>query len=135
MWLDRFRSAPARTESVDLPVTITARATRFHLDVVVSFVEDDRTYTGQCINVSQSGLLARFDNAPEPWSEGKVELETKEHYLNIHARVARRQGNEVGFAFSLKTENDRAGISILIQAVSHCPLPEPADLDRIGPAA
>jgi hypothetical protein len=99
------------------------------------FVADDCVYTGQCINVSQSGLLARFEKPPELWSRGKIELEAKEHLLTIHARVARRQDNEVGFAFSLDTENDWAAISILIQAVSKFPLPESTDKDRTGPAA
>ena len=118
MWRDLFRSSPEQAKAVEIPVISQARATRYELDVLVSFVGDECKHDGQCINVSDSGLLAKFDKPPELWTDGQLSLEAGAHYLSIHARVARLQGKEVGFAFSVLTDNDQSAISILIDSVS-----------------
>ena len=57
-----------------------------------------------------------FDYPPDVWVEGEVELQAGGYYLNIQARVARVERNDVGFAFCLNTENDRAALRILIDS-------------------
>ena len=126
MWLDRFRSYPQQEKPLASPTACQARATRFKLDLPVSFSGDGRTHEGRCINVSETGLLARCDDLPDLWTDGRLALEAGEHYLTIRARVARLQGKDVGFAFAITDDNDRAAISLLIAAVSDCPLPEEA---------
>jgi hypothetical protein len=121
MWLDRFRSSPATRQIEEPPNAPAPRATRFKLDSPVSFSGDEGTYDGHCINVSESGLLARFNKLPEVWTNGKLTLEAGEHYLTIPARVARHQGQEVGFAFALDSENDRDAVAILIRSVQPTP--------------
>ena len=118
MWRDRFRSSSEQAKAVEVSVISQARATRFELDAFVSFVIGQGKHDGQCVNVSESGLLAKFDEPPELWTDGQLSLEAGDHYLGIHARVARIQGNEVGFAFSIQNDNDKAAINILIESVS-----------------
>ncbi len=133
MWFDRFRSTRSTAKAAEIPTTSPARATRFRLEVPVAFVAAERRHEGCCINVSSSGLLARFDDTPELWINGKVELEAGEHYLSIHARVARLQGNEAGIAFLLNTDNDRAAIAILLGSVLDNPQPELSGAESLQP--
>ena len=123
MWLDRFRPLPEPTEPAEGSPLTQPRGTRFQLEAPICFAEAELRLDGQCINVSDSGLLAKFDKAPELWAEGQLTLEAGEHYLTLHARVARLQGNDAGFAFSVETENDRATIEILLNSVSSHPVP------------
>ncbi len=118
MWFDRSRSATATKKTAHVARTYQPRATRFALEVPLCFVAEECRYEGQCINVSASGLLARFATPPELWKNGKVELETGEHYLDIHVRVARMENDAVGFAFCLDTPTDGAAIEILLNAAS-----------------
>lgn len=122
MWLDRLRPSRDHKQTPETPPLREPRLTRFHLDLAVSFVADGRTHGGQSLNVSESGLLARFDQLPEIWSEGQLLLEVGERYLSINARVARVHGNDVGLAFSVATENDQETIRILVESVSDRPL-------------
>lgn len=122
MWLDRFLPTREPKQLLKTPTLVQVRSPRFHLDLPVSFVADGRTYQGQCLNVSDSGLLAKCDSVPEIWTDGQLGLEAGEHYLHINARVARVQGNDVGFVFSLTTENDLVAIGVSISSVSHRPL-------------
>lgn len=97
----------------------------------MSFSGNEGAHKGQCINVSDSGLLARLDNPPELWTDGQIEVETEEHFLTIHARVARRQGEEVGFAFLLNSAQDRNAICLLVNSVLDSPLDDPFELERM----
>ncbi len=124
MWLDRFRLSPEHSKTVELPTSYQPRSTRFQLEVPVSFAVDDQKYLGQCINVSETGLLARFKDLPELWTDGRLFLESGEHYLSINARVARIQGNDVGFAFAILGSNDQETIKVLITSVSDHPMPD-----------
>ncbi len=127
MWFDRFRSTLAKTTLEEPPTPAPRRATRFRLDLPIAFLADDRRHEGHSINVSASGLLAKFTEVPDLWISGKLELEAGEHYLSIHARVARLQDTEAGFAFLFDTEHDRAAVAILLQSVSDRPLGEPVE--------
>lgn len=127
MWFNLFRSSAESSGPLEMPADNQPRAKRFKLDVDVSFVVDGRRHEGRCINVSESGLLACLDHAPDVWVEGQVELEGGGHYLDIQVRVARVEGNDVGFAFCPNTENDRAAIRILIDSVSGSPLSSPSE--------
>ena len=127
MWFNLFRSSAESSGPLEMPAKEQPRATRFRLDADISFVVDGRRHEGRCINVSESGLLAGLDHPPDVWVEGEVELEAGGHYLNVPVRVARVEGNDVGFAFCLNTENDRAAVSILINSVSGSPLPSPSE--------
>ncbi len=129
MWLDRFRSSATQTKAVETPLSHQQRATRFLLDIPVSLIEDGSERIGQCINVSESGVLATFDQPPELWTDGQLAFQAGEHYLSIKARVARVHGRQAAFAFLIHNENDRATIKILVASVSDRPMLEgkPAD--------
>ena len=124
MWLDRFRSPVQQTKAVETPAAYSPRATRFLLDVPISLIEDGSERIGQGINVSESGLLATFDQPPELWTDGQLLLQAGEHHLSIKARVARVQGRQAGFAFLINNDNDRATVSILVNSVLDRPVPE-----------
>ena len=124
MWLDRFRSSAAPAKAVEAPPSYQQRATRFLLDVPVSLIEDGTERVGQCVNVSESGLLATFDQPPELWTDAQLTLQAGEHHLSIKARVARVQDRQAAFAFAIHNENDRATVSILVNSVSDRPVPE-----------
>jgi hypothetical protein len=122
MWLDRFRSSDPHKPAVATAPLLPIRSTRFRLDLAISFVSDGRTFDGLSLNVSNSGLLARCDRLPEIWTDGQLFLEVGEHCININARVARVQENDVGFTFSIITQNDRLAVSLLINSVLDHPL-------------
>jgi hypothetical protein len=131
MWFDRFHSAPAIAKVAEPSPAPPPRATRFQLDALVSFAGEEGTQEGRCINVSESGLLARFDTPPELWTNGRLNLEAGEHFLSIQARVARIQGKEAGFAFLFSNDSDRAAIAILLASVLDHPLSEPVSADGL----
>lgn len=122
MWLDRFRTPHGLETAVDISSGYQSRSTRFRLDVPISFAGESGTQEGQCLDVSDSGLLATFDNLPDLWTVGLLVLEAGEHYLSINARVARIEARSVGFAFLIDCDNDRATISILINSVANFPI-------------
>jgi hypothetical protein len=126
MWLGRFATFSGNTKLVEPRPSYPLRATRFELDARVFFTGDDRAYAGQSIDVSRSGLLARFRNLPEIWTIGQLELEVGSHYFNIPGRVVRLEGDEVGFAFKLFSQRDLSAVSLLIDSVSGRPLFDPA---------
>ena len=74
--------------------------------------------------MSDTGLLARFNEPPELWIDGELSLEAGSHYLSLYARVARRHDRDVGFAFCINNDNDRASVAILVNSVVDWPLPE-----------
>jgi hypothetical protein len=118
VWPDRFRKPKGIPNTEPEHSIFIPRATRYPLAVPISFVTDEERYEGHSVNLSESGLLASFSSAPELWVDGKIEMEAGNHYLDIHARVARLEGNGVGLAFCLNTDSDRAAVAVLILVIS-----------------
>ena len=131
MWIDRFRlwntqQRPVSRMHEPILDEFTPRSSRFKLEIPTSFTVNESLHRGRCVNVSECGLLATFEELPELWAVGRLLLEAGDHYLSIHARVARIDRKEAGSAFLIETANDRAAISILIHSVSEHPDPAAA---------
>ena len=123
MLLPLFRWLPSKKPQQKI-VSVRSRATRFKLEIPVSFGGDGFRFEGHCLNVSDTGLLARFNEPPELWIDGELLMEAGGHYLTLYARVARRNNRDVGFAFCINNDNDRASVAILINSVLDSPLPD-----------
>jgi hypothetical protein len=94
------------------------RAVRSPFDSRVCFVVEGRRINGQCLNLSESGLLATFEQPLELWTRGQLTWSTAAYYLSLEAHVSRVQGNEAGLAFLIESENDRLTISLLTDFAS-----------------
>lgn len=86
---------------------------RFKLVVSLSFKTPDGTIAGHTIDVSQSGLLAKFNEPVELWVVGEISLTVGEYYLEIKARVARTLEDGCGLSFLIEDHNDRQAVAIL----------------------
>lgn len=96
-------------------VEVQARAPRYDLSFPLQLTTDeDGELVGHCLNLSQSGLLANFDQSPELWSQGDLVLHFGEDLCHVQARVARVNGREAGLAFLFRSEADREAIRIML---------------------
>lgn len=73
---------------------------------------------GRCINVSQSGLLAIFDQVLDIWIAGELSFSLAEYQFNIKARVVRLEGQNTGLAFVNKSDADQRTVRMLMDLVS-----------------
>jgi hypothetical protein len=95
------------------------RALRFELKVPVVLYLRDHMASGQSINVSESGMLARFDRALEIWLKGHLCVVAGEWHLSIDVHIARVDGWVTALTFEIKGEGDRATIRKLIELAEH----------------
>ena len=86
------------------------RAERLNLSFPVTFFSDEGTLPGSCLNISLSGLSARFTRPPELWVTGRVTLQTGRSTLTLHARIARVLDREAGLAFLFKSDAEREAV-------------------------
>jgi len=93
---------------------IPERAERFELSILVRFQAEDRILAGLSVNVSESGMLARFDHPAEIWSEGLLSTVVEGNFIGIEARVARMHGADAGLTFHIRNEKDRQALRILL---------------------
>ena len=91
-----------------------ARARRLDLSFPLRFEGDCADASGHCMNVSESGLLARFDRPMEVWDVGELSLHFGEKVLLVRAKVARVNENEAGLAFLLRGEADRLAVEEMV---------------------
>ena len=91
------------------------RAPRLNLSFPLEFqCEDGLVVKGHCLNLSESGLLAIFDQALDLWTTGDVVLQGGDGACEVPARVARAADSEVGLAFSFRTETQRQAVRSLL---------------------
>lgn len=106
-----------------------SRAPRFALKVPVVLYLRDHMASGQSINVSESGMLARFDRTLDIWLKGHLCAVAGEWHLSIDVHIARVDGRVTALAFEIKGEGDRTTIQKLIELAEHehpAALPAPA---------
>lgn len=90
------------------------RARRIEARFRVSFAVDGAEISGNCMNISESGLLGSFSEALELWSEGELTVHFGEGALGIKARVARAMDTEAGLVFLSERAADREAIAAVI---------------------
>ena len=91
------------------------RSARYSVDLPLTFIADGVEVAGHAINVSQSGVLARFSEPLELWITGDLAMLVGEYYVTLPAKVARVQEGEFGMAFVQRTENDERAVGILME--------------------
>lgn len=97
-----------------MPPAYAPRADRLNLSFPLTFSSDGDTLLGSCLNISLSGLFARFIRPPELWITGRVALNTGKGSVSLEARVARVLDREAGFAFILHTDAERETVRDLV---------------------
>src|ERR1700678_1499816 len=91
------------------------RSLRTDLNLPIRFFSEEGLITGQCLNVSESGLFAQFDRRVTVWMSGELTTSIGERHLNIKVRVARvMNGREAGLSFLIEGEDDRSTVRHLM---------------------
>jgi hypothetical protein len=96
-----------------------SRAARFDLKVPLVLYLRDHMTSGQSINVSESGMLARFDRSLEIWLKGHLCVVAGEWHLGIDVHIARVDGRMTALVFEIRSDGDRATIQKLIELADH----------------
>ena len=86
------------------------RATRLDLSFPLTFTTEGEAIAGHCLNLSESGLYANFDQPLEVWTHGDLLLHFGDGTCGLAARVARTNGHEAGLAFAFKSDSERSAI-------------------------
>ena len=94
------------------------RAERLNLSFPVTFFGDEGALPGSCLNISLSGLSARFTRPPELWVTGRISLQTGRSTLTLHARIARVFNREAGLAFLFKSDAEREALREVVAFAS-----------------
>jgi PilZ domain len=94
------------------------RAPRFDLRTPVVLLLPQGIVKGYSVNVSESGMLARFDRLVDIWAEGRLEAVIGDWDISINIRVARIEGRETGLRYNIANEGDRMTIQRLIEHAS-----------------
>ena len=101
------------------------RSTRYDLELPIRFFSMEGFVTGHLLNVSESGLLAKFDSPVEVWTVGEVSAyvtDVGDGYISINARVSRIENREVALTFT-DSVNDHPSIRYLVAlAIVRSPL-------------
>jgi hypothetical protein len=76
-----------------------ARLCRYEVNLPIRFFSSDGLATGQILNVSDSGVLVRFDTPVAIWTIGELTARIGDRNLHIKARTARVEGRNIGLNF------------------------------------
>ena len=96
---------------VDLPY----RAPRLDLSFPLEFRETGgSSVPGNCLNLSESGLLGVFREELDLWARGEVLLRFGQMACLVQARVARSSDREAGLAFSFRNDGERDGVRAIL---------------------
>lgn len=121
MWFDRFRSSPVQEKTEHNPARGQQGLEYVEFKASVSFTSDGSRQDGQCLRVSDSGLLAAFEHQPELWTDGHLAMTVLDQPIRIPARVARVNGHDVGFSFLISKDEDQIFLAVLIDSVVNPP--------------
>ncbi len=90
------------------------RAPRFCLELPVRFFSSEGVFVGDCINVSESGVLVAFDQPIDVWLEGQLTATLPDGNISLKARVARVDGRNAGLSFRLQCEAEKLDVQKLL---------------------
>jgi hypothetical protein len=91
------------------------RAPRLTLKTNVVFDCAEGRVKGRTVNISESGMLAVFDQPLDVWLPGRILGIVGDWYLDVRVRVVRVDGRTAALAFEGLTENGRAAIQKLVE--------------------
>jgi hypothetical protein len=93
----------------------TPRAPRLSLSVPVVLQSSEGRVKGHSIDVSESGILVRFEQPVDYWMEGRLMAMFGESYVIINVRAMRIEGRQTGLAFLIANDDDRASVTKLLE--------------------
>jgi hypothetical protein len=99
-------SAPALTD-------LAARAPRVSLRIPVLFYFAGASAKGQSVDISESGILAVFDQRLDNWLTGQLSIMVGEGHISVEARVSRVDGRAAALIFRGMSDKNRAIIQSL----------------------
>lgn len=94
------------------------RANRIDLSFPVCFVDEGSENRGHCLNISASGLMARFEREPDLWATGTLQLSFAGDLVIVPARVARCIDQQAGMGFLFENEGQREAIRALVASAA-----------------
>ena len=94
---------------------IQTRAARYEFNVPIEFLCEGRIILGQCLNISDSGVLAQFEEPLDLWTTGELRVHAGQRSCKLAARVARVEGHEAGLTFRPAADGSAGGTSKLVQ--------------------
>ena len=97
------------------------RADRIPLRIPVVFTSSDGKVRGTSVDISESGLLATFDQPLEVWISGQLSILVPEHPIFIETRIARVEGNTVAMSFRGMGARDLLIIQSLLKKAAQQP--------------
>lgn len=90
------------------------RADRLDLSFPVEFREEDGRTRGSCLNISASGLLARFQRPLELWTSGDLWCDTGATILELRVRIVRANDREIGMTFQFRNDLEREAVQSVV---------------------
>ena len=94
------------------------RAKRVDLSFPVCFVDDGQENQGHCLNISESGLMARFEHEPDLWATGALQLSFAGNAVALPVRVVRCVDQQAGIVFLFEDESQRQAIRALVASAA-----------------
>lgn len=105
-------------ETADVKAAFTSRAARLSFKFSISFHADGQIVVGESVDLSESGILVKFDEIIEAWIIGELIIQTEKDIFVIRARVARVDGSQAGLVFRPETEAEHEAVRMLIGSLS-----------------
>jgi hypothetical protein len=97
--------------------SLQPRALRVAADFPLSYLAEPGVgprIEGNCLNISDSGLLGEFAESLDLWTEGEVVVQFGGGALGVRVRVARVDGTRAGFVFLYEDSEQRRTIAEVV---------------------
>ena len=95
-----------------------------HFPFPLLFILGTRDVSGQCLNLSETGLYAEFTVPIATESTGIVHLQPVGTAIEVPCSVAHSEGFRAGLLFAFANREQEQMLRALVQAVAHAPTPE-----------
>lgn len=90
----------------------------------VVFVLESRRVTGQCLNLSDTGLMAEFVVPVAKGMHGTLHMQPAGYVLEVPVSVAHSQGFRAGLLFAFANAEQQQMIEALVQAIAEHRIPD-----------
>lgn len=92
-----------------------------HFPFPLLFLVGARRITGQCLNLSETGLYAEFTVPIAEESAGVVHLQPVGIVIEVPCSVTHSEGFRAGLLFAFADREQEQMLRALVQAVAHAP--------------
>ncbi len=94
------------------------RLPRFDVNFSLDFVLGDSITTGHCLNLSHTGILARFAYPLRTGAAGSLRLKPASRVFELRAHVTHTEGLRSGLQFDFANDQEQQVIVALVEAIS-----------------